>query len=116
MESEGILPFSEVKLHHEPDGPISTSVYRKATYTLDFSSHNPLPHKRAVISTLLNRAKTHSSSNDARATEEEHVSLSLQWNGYPKSCFVNTLDLLLLSHLPVQYNRHNGRPQQYCLM
>ena len=70
MESEGILPFLDVKLHHKPDGSVSTSVYYKATHTdkyLDFSSHHPLPHKRAVISTLLNRAKTHSSMSDARA-------------------------------------------------
>ena len=76
-----------VKLHHEPDGSISTSVYRKATHTdkyLDFSSHHPLPHKRAVISTLLNRAKTYSSWSDARNSEEDHISLALQWNGYPR--------------------------------
>lgn len=87
MESEGILPSLNVKLHHEPDGSISTSVYRKATHTdkyLDFSSHHPLPHKRAVISTLLNRAKTYSSWSDARNSEEDHISLALQWNGYPR--------------------------------
>ena len=33
MESEGILLFLDVKLHHKPDGSVSTSVYRKATHT-----------------------------------------------------------------------------------
>ena len=33
IESERILLFLDVKLHHKPDGSVSTSVYRKATHT-----------------------------------------------------------------------------------
>ena len=48
MESEGILLFLDVKLHHKPDGSVSTSVhvYRKATHTdkyLDFFISSSFP-------------------------------------------------------------------------
>ena len=46
VESEGKLPFLDVLLQRDPDGSISTTVYRKATHTdryLDFASHHPRP-------------------------------------------------------------------------
>ena len=58
MESEGKLPFLDVLLQRDPDGSISTTVYRKATHTdryLDFMSHHPLAHKRAVVKTVHSR-------------------------------------------------------------
>ena len=48
VECEGHIPFLDVLISRQPDGSISTSVHRKATYTdkyLDFNSHHPLSHK-----------------------------------------------------------------------
>ena len=59
MEEDHSLPCLDVLLHHQPDGSIQTSVYRKPTHTdryLDFSSHHPLEHKRSVVKTLFSRA------------------------------------------------------------
>ena len=44
---EGCLPFLDVLLHHNNDGTLFTSVYRKPTHTdkyLNFDSHHPLMH------------------------------------------------------------------------
>ena len=39
-------------------------------------------HKRSVVSTLLSRASTHSSTTEAE-TEDEHVTSALRHNSYP---------------------------------
>ena len=60
METEGKLPFLDVLLQRDPDGSISTTVFRKATHTdryLDFMSHHPLALKLAVVKTLHSRAE-----------------------------------------------------------
>ena len=86
-ENGGQLPFLDILLSRESDGSISTSVYRKATHTdqyLNFQSHHPVAHKRAVVRTLMCRAEGLSSSAVSRVAEEKHVVEALQRNGYPK--------------------------------
>ena len=51
---------------------------------LNFASHHPLSHKRAVVSTLTSRAATHSSSDHYKTQELHHVHSALHKNGYPK--------------------------------
>jgi hypothetical protein len=73
-------------LHHETDGSISTSVYVKTTHTggfLDFHSQLPVSHKRSIVSTLLSRARSLSSSPESEEAENERVLLALKCNGYP---------------------------------
>ena len=87
-ESDGQLPFLDILLTREEDGSVSTSVYRKTAHTdqyLNFESHHPAAHKRAVVKTLLHRADALSSSGVSRAEEEKHVTNALQRNGYPIS-------------------------------
>ena len=68
-ESDGCLAFLDVLIKRKENGTISTSVHRKSTHkNLDFSSHHPLSHKKAVVSTLLNRASSHTSD---RSLEKE---------------------------------------------
>ena len=86
VESGGQLPFLDVLIHRETDGSISTSVYKKASHTdcyLDFRSHHPISHKRSVVSTLLSRVGTHSSTPDLERAENERMVLALSCNGYP---------------------------------
>ena len=68
--SEGKLPFLDVLLQQEPDGSISTTVFRKSTHTdryLNFMSHHSLADKPALVrlctggpeqSTLTQRLRT----------------------------------------------------------
>lgn len=58
----------------------------KATHTnryCDFLSHHPVSHKKAVISTLLTRSSTHSSTSESLETEKYQVFRALECNGYP---------------------------------
>ena len=84
-ESDEQLPFLDILLTREEGSSISTSVYRKTTHTdqyLNFESHHPVAHKRAVVKTLLRRAEALSSSGVSRVEEEKHVTKALQKNGY----------------------------------
>ena len=72
VESEGCIPFLDVLIARQPDGSISTSVYRKGTHAdkyLDFDSHHQLSHKRSVDTTLQSRAESHCTSS-ATTTDE----------------------------------------------
>ena len=69
-----------------PDGRLEVSVYRKATHTikfLSFDSHSPAQSKRAVVKTLMDRAKYLPSSTKQRSNEKQHVIGHLKSNGYP---------------------------------
>ena len=84
-ESDGQLPFFDILLTREEDGSVSTSLYRKTTHTdqyLNFESHHPAAHKRAIVKTLLYRADALSSSGVSQA-KEKHVTKALQRNGFP---------------------------------
>ena len=100
VESDGKLPFLDVLLRHNPDGSVSTTVYRKPTHTdryLDFASHHPLAHKIAVVRTLHSRAKTINSSVVGKDEETRHLRQALTANGYPKG--------VIQRHLTVQSAR-----------
>ena len=58
---------------------------RRTQINIQFSSHHPLSHKLFVIKTLFSRADSPSSTLIERTTEEEHISKSLEMNGYPRS-------------------------------
>ena len=88
VENDGKLPFLDVNICRLPDGSFNTSVFRKPTHTdryLDFASHHPLSHKRAVVCTLTSRASTHSSQHHDKITEMSNIVSSLKLNGYPKT-------------------------------
>jgi len=88
LETGNCLSFLDIQICRVPDGSLSTSVFRKATHTnqyLDFHSHHPLSHKRAVVCTLSKRAETHSSSEDSKSKEMLTVSSALKLNGYPEA-------------------------------
>ena len=55
------VPFLDVLLIQNTDGPINTSVYRKSTHNekyLSFFSHHPTTQKASVVCTLFHRART----------------------------------------------------------
>ena len=81
------LTFLDITVCRQDNGRLSTKVYRKPTHIeryLSFHSHHPVAHKRAVVKSLTDRAKTIPSSSEQRSKEMKHVTAALVANGYPK--------------------------------
>ena len=90
VETDGSLPFLDVGIFRCSDGCI---VHRKPTHTdkyLDFTSHHPLAHKRAVVQTLTSRASTLSSDSHSKAKVMNRIMSYLKLNSYPKAFIFNT--------------------------
>ena len=83
LESNSKLLFLDVLLQRDPDGSISTTVYRKATH-MDFMSHHPLAHKLTVVKTLRGRAEAICSDVTTKDQETRHIKQALINNGYPR--------------------------------
>ena len=72
----------------------SVDVYRKSTHTnkyLSFSSHNPNQSKRAVVKSLLGRAKNIPSTISGQRNEQERVVKDLALNGYSSKFIQQTV-------------------------
>ena len=78
-ESDSKLAFLDTAVSREPDGRLTTSVYRKPTHIdqyLAYDSHDPQSVKRA---------KRIVTKPSAISKEKKHLSLVLVSNGYPLS-------------------------------
>ena len=76
----------------ESDGSINTYVFKKDTNSdqyLNFSSNNPLEHKKGVMRTLMKRADRLVSDETEFGRETEHIKKALQVTGYPDWMLVN---------------------------
>ena len=85
IENERKLPFLDVLITREPDASISTSIYRKPTYTgltTKFTSFIPLQLKRNLISTLTTRAFNICSNYFKMHTELQFLKSTLFLNGF----------------------------------
>ena len=81
------MPFLDVLLHHNNNGTVFTSVYRKPTHTdkyLNFDSHHPLMHKVVVVRTLVSKANALCSTSLSTQTEPNHIFSALAKNQYPQ--------------------------------
>ena len=70
----------------QPDGTLTTSVYRKLTHTnqyLQWDSHHSISAKYSVISTLYHRAKEVCSTNQQLKEEHEQIKQALTFCRYP---------------------------------
>ena len=86
-ESEGKIAFLDSMIHHQEDGRLAITVYRKPTHTdryLLFSSHHPSTHKRAVVKLLMDRAAKIPTTKSEQIKEKQRIISTLQSNGYPK--------------------------------
>ena len=93
VESNGKLLFLDVLLQREPDGSISTTVYRKFTHTdryLDFMSDHPLAHKLMVVRTLHSRAEATCSDVTAKIRRLGTSESPSCTTGIPEECFSTT--------------------------
>ena len=72
--------------HTQPDGGLSTSVYRKPPHTdlyLQWDSHHATAAKYSVVSTLHHRTRTVCSNPQLLQKEEDYLQRILQENKYP---------------------------------
>ena len=89
-EKEGSFNFLDVHLSKRPDGSLRRSVYRKSTWTgqyTNFRSFVPLRQKRNLVQTLAFRARRICSA-DALEDQLLQIARVLKENGYPER-FVN---------------------------
>ena len=82
------IAFLDTSVYREPDGHLTTSVYRKPRHTdqyLAYDSHHPQSVKRGIVKCLYNRAKRLVTKPSVIAGEKKHLSSVLVSNGYPSS-------------------------------
>ena len=84
--AEGSIPFLDTLVTAKGDGSLSTSIYRKPTYTnqyLQWGSHHAIANKYSVINSLLHRAKNICSNQDQLEEELTHIDRVLSACKYP---------------------------------
>ena len=87
-EKDNKLAFLDTAVLREPDGRLTTSVYRKPTHTdqyLAYDSHHPQSVKRSIVKCLYERAKRLVTKPSVISAEKKHLSSVLVSNGYPFS-------------------------------
>ena len=87
-ENNNKLAFLDTAVSREPDGRLTTSVYRKPTHTdqyLAYDSHHPQSVKRGIVKCLYERAKRLVTKPSIISEEKKHLSSVLVSNGYPFS-------------------------------
>ena len=85
-EKDNKLAFLDTAVLREPDGRLTTSVYRKPTHTdqyLAYDSHHPQSVKRGIVKCLYERAKRLVTKPSVNSEEKKHLLSVLVSNGYP---------------------------------
>jgi hypothetical protein len=94
MEKEinNSINFLDVKITREDDNSISTSTYRKPTFTgvmLNWNSLTSIKYKKGLISCLLDRSSKICSSESQKLVEKEELRNLLLNNNYPSHIIEN---------------------------
>ena len=87
-ENNNKLAFLDTAVSRDPDGRLTTSVFRKPTHTdqyLAYDSHHPQSVKRGIVKCLYERAKRLVTKPSVISEEKKHLSSVLVSNGYPFS-------------------------------
>ena len=88
IENNSNIAFLDTSVCREPDGRLTTSVYRKPTHTdqyLAYDSHHPQSVKRGIVKCLYDRAKRLVTKTSVISDAKKHLSSVLVSNGYPSS-------------------------------
>ena len=84
-ENDYKLAFLDTAVSREPDGRLTTSVYRKPTHTDQYDSHHPQSVKHGIVKCLYEHAKRLLTKRSVISKEKKHLSSVLVSNGYPLS-------------------------------
>jgi hypothetical protein len=94
-EANNEINFLDVKIKRELDGTITTSTYRKPTFTgvmLNWNSLTSIKYKKGLIGCLLDRSYKICSNNQQRIIEMEELRDLLLKNNYPQQIIQNEFD------------------------
>ena len=94
-ETNNEINFLDVKVKRELDGTITTSTYRKPTFTgvmLNWNSLTSIKYKKGLIGCLLDRSYKICSNNQQRIIEMEELRDLLLKNNYPQQIIQNEFD------------------------
>ena len=97
-ENDHQLPFLDVCVKRELDGTLSTSVYRKPTYSgllMKYDSFVPIEFKRSLIYGLVNRAWRICSSETNFQRDVDYVKCLFSATGYPKRFVVKCVKTVI---------------------
>ena len=92
-ENDSKIAFLDASVSREPDGRLTTSVYRKPTHTdqyLAYDSHHPQSVNRGIVKCLYDRAKRLVTKPSVISEEKKHLSSVFVSNGY-RSSFVRKI-------------------------
>nr|VZI00482.1 unnamed protein product [Spirometra erinaceieuropaei] len=87
-ESNNQIAFLDVLVHRKVNGSLKTTVYRKATNTLQilsYHSNHPLCHKRSCVRSLYKRVDNHCSEPADKVAKLHYLRRMFTSNGYPRS-------------------------------
>ena len=93
IENNNKIAFLDTSVYREPDGRLTTGVFRKPTHTdqyLEYDSQHPQSVKRGIVKCLYDRAKPLVTKPSVIVGEKKHLSSVLVSNGYP-SFFVQKI-------------------------
>ena len=94
-ECDNHLPFLDILVSRDQDGAISTSVYRKPSYSglyLKWDSYVPRQFKLGLVKCLINRAWRICSSEELFNKEVTFIKQVLSANGYPRNFVTNCVN------------------------
>nr|VZI37735.1 unnamed protein product [Spirometra erinaceieuropaei] len=87
-ENNNQIAFLDVLVHRKVNGSLKTTVYRKATNTLQvlfYHSNHPLCHKRSCVRSLYKRIDTHCGEPADKVAELHYLRRMFTSNGYSRS-------------------------------
>ena len=100
IESNNSLAFLDILITRQPDGTLSTTVYRKPTFTglyLRWDSFVPKQYKKGLVKCLINRAWHICSCLDSFYQEASYIKSILTSNGYPQNFTQNLINRFIKS-------------------
>ena len=103
VEQDQSLPFLDIKINQNQDGTLTTSVFRKPTYSglyLNWRSYVPKQYKLGLVRCLLHRAWSICSSSELFESEVSFIRSILRANGYP----LNFLNSCIIKFKKMKHN------------
>ena len=117
-ESDNKLAFLDVLVTREADGSLTTSVFRKATFSglyLQWDSYVPKQYKRSLVHCLINRAWRICSNHYYFHQELLFLKNILKCNGYPSTFIDSCVNRFLSQHYEEQNIRFGPKKKSIFL-